>query len=271
MGQVNRGRDMNSEATEHADFSSHAEPRASTHAAAWDRRRSFRVAVPARASLWLRGQLRGRYDVTDVSIGGCLLRGGPEQKVGDEVDVMLHLPHRATIALHATVRRSDPSSVGLRFEHATPRAEDCIQDVVVEAFAREHAGNGHVALVIEPRHAVRQALIRTLRELGQPAIGVATALDAVQLLVEEGERIDTAFIEAESTLLPSFELVEFLAHNHPRVRRILVGDSTHIEASWLAEATGEVHALLETPCNRDALHRLLARIGRVPVDAPALS
>lgn len=257
MAQANRGRGL--------DVTGDAQTERSS--TAWDRRRSFRVPVPGRASVWSKGQLRGRYDLLDVSIGGCSLSGGPEPKVGEEVDVMLHLPHRTALAVHATVRRVSPSSVGLRFEHATPRAEDCIQDVVVEAVARAHMGNSHVVLVVEPRHAVRQTLVRTLRELGQHAIGVATALDAVQLLVEEGERIDTAFIEAESTSLKSDELVEFLAHNHPRVRRVLMGDSAHIQASWLAEATGEVHALLETPCNRDVLHRLLSRIESVPMDA----
>jgi len=257
MAQANRGRGFDVMEDGHTERSG----------AAWERRRSFRVPVPGQASVWSKGQLRGRYDLLDVSIGGCSLRGNPPPKVGDEVDVMLHLPHRNALAVHATVRRVDSSSVGLRFEHATPRAEDCIQDVVVEAVARAHLGNTHVALVIEPRHALRQSLVRTLRELGQQAIGVATALDAVQLLVEEGERIDTAFIEAESTSLPSDELVEFLAHNHPRVRRVLMGDSEHIQASWLAEATGEVHALLETPCSRDALHRLLSRIESVPMDA----
>jgi|SwirhirootsSR3_FD_contig_61_1186240_length_1012_multi_10_in_0_out_0_1 hypothetical protein len=260
MGQANQRRGI--------DFEHGAQSRPSANGdrstMSGERRRSFRVNVPGRVSVWLKGELRGRYDLMDVSIGGCSLSGGPPRKVGEELDVMLHLPHKTTLALHATVRRADSGLVGLRFEKAPPRAEDCLQDVVVEAFAREHQGNGHVALVIEPRHAIRQAMVRTLRELGQPAIGVATALDAVQLLVEEGERIDTAFIEAETTSLPSFELVEFLAHNHPRVRRVLMGDSTHIEASWLAEATGEVHALLETPCNRDVLHRLLARIGNVP-------
>jgi hypothetical protein len=257
MGQANRGRGLDVMGDAQAERSS----------TAWERRRSFRVPVPGQVSVWSKGQLRGRYDLLDVSIGGCSLGGGPAPKVGEEVDVMLHLPHRTALAVHATVRRVGSSSVGLRFEHATPRAEDCIQDVVVEAIARAHMGNSHVVLVVEPRHAVRQALVRTLRELGQHAIGVATALDAVQLLVEEGERIDTAFIEAESTSLKSDELVEFLAHNHPRVRRVLMGDSAHIQASWLAEATGEVHALLETPCNRDVLHRLLSRIESVPMDA----
>jgi hypothetical protein len=257
MGQANRGRNLEVMGDGHNERTS----------GALERRRTFRVPVPGQASMWSKGQLRGRYDLLDVSIGGCSLRGTPASKVGEEVDVMLHLPHRTALAVHATVRRVDTSIMGLRFEHATPRAEDCIQDVVVEAVARAQFGNSHVVLVIEPRHAVRQTLVRSLRELGQHAIGVATALDAVQLLVEEGERIDTAFIEAESTLLKSDELVEFLTHNHPRVRRVLMGEPQHIQASWLAEATGEVHGLLETPCNRDALHRLLSRIESVPMDA----
>lgn len=262
MGQANQRRGI--------DFEHGAQSRPSANGdrstMSGERRRSFRVNVPGRVSVWLKGELRGRYDLMDVSIGGCSLSGGPPRKVGEELDVMLHLPHKTTLALHATVRRADSGLVGLRFEKAPPRAEDCLQDVVVEAFAREHQGNGHVALVIEPRHAIRQAMVRTLRELGQPAIGVATALDAVQLLVEEGERIDTAFIEAETTSLPSFELVEFLAHNHPRVRRVLVGEPSEIAASWVAQATGEVHALLETPCDQDAVHRVLHRLQFTPHD-----
>jgi hypothetical protein len=45
----------------------------------------------------------------------------------------------------------------------------------------------------------------------------------VQLLVEEGIEVETVFIEADSASIPSLELVEFLAHNHPRLRRVLIG------------------------------------------------
>jgi hypothetical protein len=117
---------------------------------------------------------------------------------------------------------------------------------------------------VEPRHVERQMLVRTLRELGRRAIGAATALDAVQLLGKEGEHIDTVFVEVESRSLPTLELVEFLAHNHPRIRRVLVGDASEIAASWVAQATGEVHALLETPCDQDAVHRVLHRLQFTP-------
>jgi len=244
----------------------------------WERRHSFRVLVPgllgrgtsllpARATVFHKGKLCGFYAVQDVSIGGCSLRGGPPRQVGEQVDILLHLPHRAPLALSAQVRRRDSLSMGLKFEHTTPKAEDSIQDFVVETFASATTDNGRVALVVEPRHAERQALVRTLRELGRRAIGVATALDAVQMLVEEGAHVDTVFIEAVSESLPSLELVEFLSHNHPRIRRVLIGEQHEIAASWVAQATGEVHALLETPCDPEAVHRVLHRLQFTPNDA----
>jgi hypothetical protein len=232
-----------------------------------ERRHSFRVLVPARASVYHKGKLCGYYSVQDVSIGGCLLREGPARPTGEQVDVMLHLPHRAPLTLSARVRRSDTFCMGLKFEHTTPKAEDCIQDLVVETFARATADDGRVALVVEPRHVERQALVGMLRELGKRAIGVATALDAVQLLGEEGDHVDTVFVEAESANLPSLELVEFLAHNHPRLRRVLIGERNQLAASWVAQATGEVHALLEVPCDPEAVHGVIHRLQFVPNDA----
>jgi len=232
----------------------------------WERRHSFRVQVPARASVFHKGKLYGYYAVQDVSIGGCSLSGGATLPVSELVDVLLHLPHRAPLLLSARVRRSDRASMGLNFEHTTPKAEDCIQDFVVETFASARADDGRITLVIEPRHADRQVLVRTLRELGRRAIGVATALDAVQLLEHDGKHVDMVFVEAESASLPSLELVEFLAHNHPRVRRVLIGNRNQIAASWVAQATGEVHALLETPCDEEAMHRVLHRLQFTPND-----
>jgi hypothetical protein len=256
--------------------------------ALWERRHSFRVQVPARASVFHRGKLSGYFSVHDVSIGGCLVRGRSVLPVSEVVDVLLHLPHRGPLALSARVLRSEllvPGDdaaqqgqdrrdaaanalfeMGLRFEHTTPKAEDCLQDFVVEMFARAKVDGAQIAVVVEPRPGERQALVRTLRELGRRAIGVATALDAVQLLGREGEHVDTVFIEAESSSLPSLELVEFIAHNHPHIGRVLVGEAQHIAASWVAQATGEVHALLETPCNQDAVHRVLHRLQFTPHD-----
>jgi hypothetical protein len=204
--------------------------------------------------------------VHNLSIGGCLLAGGGrEHEVGDHVEVLLHLPHHNSVGVSAVVRRVDGRSMGLSFEHATPRAEDCIQDLVVEAFAKLHAHQeGHVSLVIEPQEAVRQRLLQQLEGLQQTALGVATALDAVQVLMERGERVDCAFIEVASLQLPSFELVEYLSQHHPHVRRVLIGDATELGHHWLSQASGEVHGLMELPSSDDALQRVLRRVRSVP-------
>jgi len=309
MGQVMRGAEVDHQGgaglapVRHDTDARHASVRHETdagHAAAqhptgtrhasvkalWERRHSFRVQVPARASVFHKGKLCGYFAVHDVSIGGCLLHGSLALPVSELVDVLLHLPHRAPLALSARVLRSDllvPSTthpqerrertasstfeMGLRFEHTTPKAEDCLQDFVVETFANAKVDDDQIAVVVEPRHAERQALVRTLRELGRRAIGVATALDAVQLLGREGEHVDAVFIEAESSSLPSLELVEFIAHNHPHIARVLVGEPQEIAASWVAQATGEVHALLETPCDQEAVHRVLHRLQFTPHDS----
>jgi CheY-like chemotaxis protein len=256
MGQTMRGAELNYQGGVHK----------TPDRTLLERRHSFRVQVPARASVFHKGKLCGYFSVQDVSIGGCSLSGPVARPVGELVDVLLHLPHRAPLALSARVQRSDLLSMGLKFEDTTPIAEDCIQDVVVEAFTSAKTDSGQVTLVVEPRHIERQALVRTLRELGRRVIGVATALDALQLLVEESQHVDAVFVEAGSASLPSLELVEYLAHNHPRIRRILIGGGKEIAASWVAQATGEVHALLETPCDQEAVHRVLHRLQFTPND-----
>lgn len=230
-----------------------------------DRRHSFRVCVPGSASVWHKGMLSGYYAVRDLSIGGCALRGQSSCRVNDQVVVLLHLPPQSSLSVNAVVTRVDEHGLGLRFERTSPRAEDYIQDLVVNAFASSHAhAVGEVALVVEPRPEARKELVALLKRLGQPATGVASALDAVQLLLLQEERIAYVFIEAESRYLPSFELIEYLANQHPRVRRVLMGEGHTIGNYWSVEATGEVHALLETPCSEETTRRVLARLRSVP-------
>lgn len=265
---MGRGHTGNDSDTEHHRAAAEASYATGSHVPLGpERRHSFRVQIPAHAGVWHKGQLCGYYTVRDLSIGGCLLAGGGEHRVvGDRVEVLLHLPRRNSVGVTAVVRRVDECAMGLSFEHATPRAEDCIQDLVVEAFAtlRAHA-DGHVALVIEPSELNRKALIQQLKSIGQAAVGVATALDAVQVLVEQGERVDCAFIEAESLQVPSFELVEFLTHHHPHVRRVLIGDVTELGQHWLSEASGEVHGMMELPCSNDSVQRMLSRVRGLPL------
>jgi hypothetical protein len=234
-----------------------------------DRRHWFRVQVPAHAAVWHKGKLCGYYVVHDLSMRGCLLGGGEPRRVGEQLELLLHLPRRNSLAVRATVRRVLDGRMGLSFEYTTPRADDCIQELVLEAFATLRAqAQGSVALVVEPSTIARKELVQTLAKCGQLAVGVATPLDAVQLLMEQGERVESAFIEAHSHYLPSLELIEYLSQHHPRVHRILIGSPDTLVAYADAEATGEVHGLLETPCQEAIVARMLSRLRCVPHGAP---
>jgi len=243
------------------------EPREATPPAL-ERRHSFRVHLEGRASLWRKNQLHGHYHLHDLCIAGCALSGRPGCKLGERVEVVLHLPDNRPLWLTATVRRSFGEQIALRFERPTARVEDRLQDLVVASYAREHT-DGRFSLVVEPNPSLRRSLVHALDELGERAVGVATPLDAVQLLLERGSRVEMAFLGAQRTTTPSFELVEFLARNYPRIRRVLTGNGEALAASWVEQATGEVHALLEVPCNDEDLRKLVHRLEALPHDARA--
>lgn len=231
-----------------------------------ERRHSFRVQVPGAASVWHRGKLCGCFSVSNLSIGGCSLDGSAPGLLGATVDVILHLPHGLTTLLCGKVRRVDAHSMGLAFEQPAARIEDCLQDVVVEAATRGHAKSSHRVLVVEPNPQRCAAIVENVQNLGHRATGVATALDAVQALEDRASGIDTVLIEAGSDFFPSLELAEFLASHHPQVRRILVGSPEEVAAAWTAQATGDVHALVELPCDGNALHRVLHQLELTPDD-----
>ena len=251
IGELAAGERAARQASEH-----HATP----HAA--NRRHSFRVRAEGRATIWHKHELLGSYPLRDLCIEGCSLLGQPSCAIGTHVEVALHLRDRsAPLWLSAEVRRGDADSVGLRFLHTPPRVEDRLQDLVVDAYARDHEHGEGLCLVIEPNSITRTALVRSLDAIGERTVGIATPLDAVQLLLERGGRVRTAFIGPQPTHEPSFELAEFLARHYPHVRRVLIGDAREVAESWVASATGEAHALLELPCSEDALRGLVHRIG----------
>jgi CheY-like chemotaxis protein len=232
-----------------------------------ERRHSFRVHLPGRASLWRQNQLLGQYRLRDLSIAGCALVGRSSGKPGDHVELVLHLHDDRPLWISATIRRSHGNHIALRFERPTARVEDRLQDVIVETYARTHLDHARFSLVIEPNAALRRMLVRSLDGLGHRAVGVATPLDAVQLLLERGEHVHAAFLGPPPRVSgATFELVEFLARYHPNVRRVLVGDAQAIAHAAAAEQAGELHARLELPCSDHALRVVVHRLESIRSD-----
>lgn len=227
-----------------------------------ERRHAFRVRLEGRASLFRDDQLLGHHRLRDLCIRGCALVGRARCKPGEQVDLVLHLPKQRPLWLRATVLRMETEYTVLRFAPPHARVEDRLQDLVVSAYARE-AVRERFSLVVEPNASTRRSLVRALDELGAPAVGVATPLDAVQLLLERADFVDMAFVGSRSSTA-EFELLEFLARHYAHVRRVLTGDASALRAAWIAQATGDVHALLETPAREDELAALVQRLAALP-------
>lgn len=226
-----------------------------------ERRHSFRVHLPGRASLWRDNQLLGHYRLHDLSIAGCALVGRSNAKAGDRVELVLHLNDDRPLWLSATIRRCQGHYIALRFERPNARVEDRLQDVVVETYARTHLDHGRFSLVIEPNASLRRMLVRNLDAVGHHAVGVATPLDAVQLLLERGDHVHAAFLgPPPQSTGPTFELIEYLARYHPTIRRVLVGDGEAVARAETAELAGDIDARLELPCSEDALRLLVHRL-----------
>lgn len=233
------------------------------------RRHSFRVKAQGSASIWNKHELRGHYRLRDLCIEGCALSGPSAGKPGERVALALHLDGAPTIWLAAEVRRSEEGCVGLRFLETPARIEDRLQDLVVDAYARAHDDGQHISLVIDARPTIRGNVVRGLDHIGEHAVGIATPLDAVQLLIERGTRVTTVYLGPQSKYSPNFELAEFIARHYPHIRRVLIGSAHELQDAWLAETTGEVDALLELPADDDQLRRLVHRIGMLPRDEPS--
>lgn len=231
-----------------------------------DRRRSFRVEVPAQALLWRKGNFAGRYLLEDLSIGGCRLIDGPPHTPGLEVEVLIRIPHHGALSLPATVMRKLPAaagrnSLGLQFAERSATAEDWIHDVVLWALEGALPGKRRMTLVLTDSPTMSSRLVQQLRQMGRPAIAAHTPLDAVQLMVEQGDRVDVVMLDERLGGGRGLELAQFLRHNHPAVHRIVLGSRERIRALIDAHNCGVAEGILTLPTGPREVEKLLHSLG----------
>jgi hypothetical protein len=71
-----------------------------------ERRLYARARVVATATVWMRGLCKGSYIVENLSWGGTYLSGGPPIRQGDEIKIVLELPH-GPVDVRGRVLRSE--------------------------------------------------------------------------------------------------------------------------------------------------------------------
>lgn len=229
-----------------------------------DERRLFvRARVVATATAWVRGLCKGSYIVENLSLGGIYMSGGPAIRAGEEVKMILELPHGPT-EIRGIVLRSEHQSrdwaLAIRFETPTRRAREAIAAAVTEALdtaARESSIRAEpTVLVVDDSLLVREALTRDIRCAGWEVACFSTSLDALDFLDRPESQIRVALIDMLGTR-DGRDLLSFLADERPAIRRVLMSDHSRPGADELATFASRADAVLAKPWDQETLARTL--------------
>jgi CheY-like chemotaxis protein len=212
----------------------------------------------------------GSFLVRDLSAGGARLMGASPVAVGEALKLVLRIPHRAPLGVHArAVRRHDGPggpAFAVEFLEVSAEDEDRIHQGIVAELERAHARRYATVLVVDPGDEVREALERELREMGREVVAVATPLEAVGWLTLPGTAFDTALVNLSTGAGSGVDVLDFLGSEMPAIRRIALGDDGNAFRLDLALRAGRAQSVMRVPWNRADLLGLFSA-GGAAVDA----
>jgi CheY-like chemotaxis protein len=221
-----------------------------------DRRRSFRVPVDGLALLWHQDRIAGRYALSDLSIGGCLLRNGPPCTVGDEYGLVLDLDERAGIRVPAKVVRQRSTELGgrelaLEFLRHAPAIEDQLQDIVMQILENERFVVAGRVLVVDAEAVRRRETSDHLRQLGHEVLEATTPLEAVWELENGPMDIHTVFVARALGDSDGRDLLRFIGSRYTGVWRVMLAEQQ--------EAEGPAEAVLLGPAQPSRLRKVMPK------------
>jgi CheY-like chemotaxis protein len=224
----------------------------------FERRRSARAALQARASLSCGSAFLGVYDVINLALGGVLLAGPAPVAIGTDVEITLALAEPAAVApalvISGRLLRERTTCDGPGFvvvlEELAPAQAMRIGTAVERSLIE--ARNAHV-LVVDQTRTSRWQLRTQLVGMGHATHAVATPLEAVNAL-GEANRFEVAMVALDADAL---DLMAHLADQHPYLRRIILSDRRHghLGPALRHRPQAAPHEVLARPCNEAALAR----------------
>jgi CheY-like chemotaxis protein len=241
----------------------------------FERRRSARAALQARASLSCGSVPLGDFDVINLATGGVLLAGPAPAALGTRIEIVLALDEPASTAA-ATPLVMSGRLLRSRTSHDGPGFVIVLDDVAPAQALRigarveqslAESRNAHV-LVVDQIRASRWQLRTQLGVMGHPAHAVATPLEAVHALAETN-RFEVAMValaarnpalrpgRADPAHADTLDLMAHLADQHPYLRRIILSErgAGHLGPALRQRPQAAPHEVLARPCDESALAR----------------
>ncbi len=205
-----------------------------------ERRRSLRA--PVHGTVVLRGDHRAvPGHLANLSLGGALVRTVEPLGRADLLDVVMHLPERAHIAVACravrTERRDNGPRVAIRFVDLSADAEDAIEDEVVGSLA---AARTRAVLVVDGVEDRRLDIADALRARAMTPLTPGTPLEVVHSLGKH--RIDLCVMSTRFGDLRGAEVSRFITELFPWVRIMVIQDDADTLAADLSAAWDDIDA-----------------------------
>ncbi len=240
-----------------------------------EQRRSSRLPVRGVASLQWEGNRARRYALDNVSLGGALMMGAPQPAVGSEVTVELRVPGMRSKSVRGQVVRAsyepdERSGFAVAFGDGPDDIEEWVQDLSVRVLQSEARP---AVLIVARSRAMRETLGASLESIGWHVTLAATPLEALLALEREREEVRWVIILDQLTQTSGVELLQHVARDYPRVRRLLVCRPDTYRYAQQAVRDGLADAALLQPVQKQRLGSIVGPCtdeGHRPLRDPSL-
>lgn len=224
-------------------------------------RHSFRFAVDGEATVRWSGHAR-RYAIENLSLGGALFVGGPAPALGEHVQAVIRARGRRVLLRGRVVRAQSHTHIGsfaVSFTHLGAAAEDAIEDLSLATLERT---TGAAVLLVGRGVYATNALARCLREQGWSVIRVATPIDAIRRLQDGHLDVRWVAVFDRLTQTSSSDFLQYVADEHPTVRRMLIACAEAGDQAREAVAQGLADQALSEPVQMASVRRIIGRSPR---------
>lgn len=220
-------------------------PKAELHE--WERRTAKRYRVQGSARMFWDGD-GSPVAISDISAGGCLLRGERLPEAGTRVFLSLDIGGLPNVRLPAITLRRDAEVAALRFE--VPATSVGGLDQLLAPFVSEQSRELSV-LVIDGDERSRLRITTALRGIGASVIAAEDALAALRRA-----RADNSNVVLARANVEGLAALSMMSRERPSAFRVAYGRRTAIDH---ALAVGIAQAAADDPCSAKVLGELLRK------------